>query len=76
MVVRDVATSSYAVVTYRGSIDDGIKAIYQHYWQEWLPSSEYQPVQGPEFEYYDHQFLGTLNPDSIMKLYFPVKKKD
>jgi predicted transcriptional regulator YdeE len=75
MVVKQIPASTYAVVSYKGTID-GISSIYDHYWREWLPSSSYEPAYGNEFEYYDHRYLGNHNPDSVMQVYFPVRKKE
>jgi AraC family transcriptional regulator len=33
-----------------------IKQAFQHIYHEWLPQSDYQRAQGPDFEYYDESF--------------------
>lgn len=74
MVARQIPASTYAAVTYRGPLD-GIGTIYSYFWKEWLPSSGYEPSGGHEFEYYDQRYIGNHHPDSIMQVYFPIRKK-
>jgi AraC family transcriptional regulator len=45
---------------------------YRKIYQTWLPKSDYQRADGPEFEFYDENFDGS-NPDSTMYLYIPIK---
>lgn len=64
----------YCVVQRRGPIDEIGKAF--GYFQEvWLPNSEYEYGPGVEFEYYDERYKGNDNPDSVMELWFPIRRK-
>lgn len=64
----------YCVVQRRGPIDEIGKAF--GYFQEvWLPNSEYEYGPGVEFEYYDERYKGNDNSDSVMELWFPIRRK-
>ncbi|WP_373230758.1 effector binding domain-containing protein [Cohnella sp.] len=65
----------YCVVQRRGPIDEIGKA-FGYYREDWLPNSpEYECGHGVEFEYYDERYKGNDNPDSVMELWFPIRRK-
>jgi predicted transcriptional regulator YdeE len=45
----------YAVFLHSGHISD-IRVTCQRIWNEWLPNSQYQSANKPDFEKYDHRF--------------------
>ena len=51
-----------------------LRDVYDYIYNEWLPNSSFQRMDGPEFEFYDANFRGD-NPNSVMYLYIPVRKK-
>ena len=51
-----------------------IKQVYEKINNEYLPNSEFNRTNTPEFEFYDKNF-DPMNPDSKLYLYIPVQKK-
>jgi predicted transcriptional regulator YdeE len=45
---------------------------YRHAFEDWLPGSGYQRVDGPDFELYTEEFEPS-NPESRMYIYVPIK---
>jgi len=75
MVAEEFGEYEYAVVERRGVLDELGKA-FDYFHAEWLPKSGYEYAGGPEFEYYDERFKGNDDPESVMELWFPVRKKE
>jgi predicted transcriptional regulator YdeE len=61
---------TYAVFDVNGLKD--IPATFDHIMKEWLPASDYEYNEGPDFELYPEDFSG---PADTLQIYFPVKKK-
>ena len=51
-----------------------LRDVYNYIYKEWLPNSPFQRTNGLEFEFYGKDFKGD-NPNSLMHLYIPVRKK-
>lgn len=64
----------YCVVQRRGKIDEIGKA-FEYFHQTWIKSSEYEYGPGVEFEYYDERYRGNHDPESVMELWFPIRRK-
>ena len=68
-----IEPGTYAVFTHRGSpatIGESIRFI----WGTWLPRSEYEPGEGPDFELYDGRFKPDGSEDSAFDIYVPILK--
>lgn len=67
----DVPANTYAVFeSTLPTIGETMHDIYS----TWLPGSDYQPVGGPDFEYYDVTFEPD-DPNSKLSIYIAVAKK-
>ena len=51
-----------------------LRKIYDYAYKKWLPHSSFQRTSGAEFELYDANFQAD-NPNSILYLYIPIRKK-
>ncbi len=71
MVGREVPAQTYVVMPAHGLEDIG--PTYNRILKEWMPTSGYQPAEGPDFEYYPEDF-NPNDPESIVDIYFPIKK--
>lgn len=71
MVVKEVPANTYVVFEARGIEDIG--PTYNRILNEWMPASEYQPGDGPDFERYPDTFDD--DPEEKLYIYFPIKKK-
>jgi len=72
MVAKEVPSQTYAKVEAYGVKDIG--PAYSFLINEWLPHSDYEAGCGPDFELYTNEF-DPDNPESILLIYYPVKKK-
>lgn len=68
METWQVPAQSYAVFPCKLST---IGDTYNYAFQTWLPGSDYEHVQAPDFEYYPPEF----EPEAKMFIYIPVKAK-
>lgn len=69
MVSWEIPEQTYAVFSFPFA---ALREAYQYAYKTWLPVSDYQYADGPEFEFYPEEF----NPDdenSKMALYVPIK---
>ena len=73
MVGKVIPEHQYAVFTSRGLSE--IKNTFQFAYKEWLPKSEYVPADCFDFELYDDRFKGADNPETVIDIYIPIKKK-
>jgi AraC family transcriptional regulator len=73
MVGKVIPENYYATFTCEGL--SSLKNTFQFAYREWLPKSNYVPAGWYDFELYDERFLGCDNPESIIDIYIPVKKK-
>ncbi len=51
-----------------------LRKVYDYAYKKWLPHSSFQRTSGAEFELYDANFQAD-NPNSVMYLYIPIRKK-
>ncbi len=51
-----------------------LREVYDYAYKKWLPHSSFQRTNGAEFELYDANFQAD-NPNSVMYLYIPIRKK-
>jgi len=74
MVTKEVEGFDYAVIAHKGLLKNlGEACKYFH--ETWLPQSGYEHVkERPFFEVYGKDFKGGDNEDSILEIYYPVKK--
>lgn len=72
MVGKVVPEQTYAVMEARGLKEIG--PTYDHIIKQWLPSSDYLPGDGPDFELYPENY-NVNDPESPLFIFFPVKKK-
>jgi AraC family transcriptional regulator len=69
MVSWDVPAQKYAVFPCTLPT---IHEIYQYAFQTWLPQSDYQAGDGPDFELYDESFDSQVE-GSVLYIYIPIK---
>lgn len=69
MVSRQVPEQTYAVFP---CTLETIHEAYQYAFQTWLPQSDYQSGDGPDFELYDEDFRQEVK-GSQMYIYVPIK---
>ncbi|QLI80406.1 MerR family transcriptional regulator [Chitinibacter fontanus] len=72
MVAVEIPARTYACVEHLGAVST-MQQTYQAAYQEWLPAAGMQIDLAIDFEYYDERFLGPTHPDSITKIYIPLK---
>jgi len=69
MISWDVPAQKYAVFPCTLST---IHEAYQHAFKTWLPQSDYQAGDGPDFEMYDESFDPQVE-GSVLYIYIPIK---
>ena len=73
-VLREVPACTVAVFKHLGAAD-GLGQTYARIYNEWLPTSGYEPLEpGFDMEVYTQEFT-FFAPDSVMYIYVPVKPK-
>lgn len=71
MVAWVIPAQTYAVFeTTLPQIGNAFEAIYQ----SWLPGSDFERADAPEFELYDEAF-NPQDPASVMSIWIPVREK-
>lgn len=73
MTARTIPANDYAVFEHIGALDT-LQKTYDGIFREWLPTSEYEMSHTDDFEWYDERFKFG-EPDSVMEIWIPVKKK-
>jgi len=73
MVAKRIPEHQYAVFTCKGLSELG--KTFQFAYKEWLPKSDYFMADPFDFELYDERFKGAEDPESVIDIYIPVKKK-
>jgi AraC family transcriptional regulator len=73
MVAKRIPEHQYAVFTCKGLNELG--KTFQFAYKEWLPESAYAMADSFDFELYDERFKGSDDPESVIDVYIPVKKK-
>jgi len=72
MITRTIPSQLYARFDHRGPIahlNDTLKYI----WGSWLPKSNYEYVEKPDFELYSQGF-NDKDPNNILQIFIPIKK--
>jgi AraC family transcriptional regulator len=72
MVVKLIPSATYAVFTARGEIPSSIQKMVRYINKEWLPESNYQLANTPDFELYDERSMSGANVE--VEIYVPVIK--
>lgn len=70
MVSRTIPTATYAVFTARGKMPNSIQNTFKYIYQDWLPKSEHQRANSPEFELYDERCNDS--DDSEVDIYIAI----
>ncbi|MCE2594385.1 effector binding domain-containing protein [Motilimonas cestriensis] len=73
-VSREIPKNTYAVFEFKGVMDNRYTEFWQAIMLDWFPSSGYDHTGGYFFEYYGPESAANSD-ESVMKLYFPIKKK-
>ncbi len=73
MVGKVIPARLYAVFTHKGRLD-GISHTFRAIYDEWLPTSDYQPDGSFDFEFYGERFRGDT-AESEVDIYLPVVRK-
>ena len=74
-VVREVPACEVAVFKHLGA-KEGLRDTYARIYTEWLPASDYAPMEaGLDMEVYTEEFT-YFAPNSVMYIYVPVVKKN
>ena len=63
----------YAVFIYKGD-QSGIAAFFNSIYTEWLPNSDYELENRPQFEILGEKYKNN-SPDSEEEIWIPIKKK-
>lgn len=71
MVAWEIPAQTYAV--FETALPQ-IGPAYEFIYQTWLPASDFEHADGPEFEYYGSEFSPD-DPSSKMQIYIPVREK-
>ncbi|GAB3203281.1 AraC family transcriptional regulator [Pontibacter aydingkolensis] len=74
METLELAGGMYAVFLHKGPASDFYKTA-QYIYGTWLPNSEYQLDNRPQFEVMGEKYLGHANPDSEEEVWVPIKLK-
>ena len=73
MVATEVEPADYAVITHKGSLKS-LGDSYNYIFASWLPQSGCECVKKPHVEVYGKDFKGADNEESVMEIWFPIKK--
>jgi len=75
MVGKSIPEHQYAVFSCKGGVSE-IGKTFRFAYDEWLPDSSYIMADHFDFELYDKRFKGANNPETVIDLYIPIKKKE
>jgi AraC family transcriptional regulator len=67
----EIQPARYAVFTHSGHISDFSKTVYT-IWNQWLPKSDVEHAEAPDFELYDERF-NPMTGDGIVEIWLPVR---
>ena len=73
MITRELAAHTYARFTHVGPIAN-LEETLKYIWGSWLPKSDYEYADKPDFELLPASFNGA-DPNNKMYLNIPVKRK-
>ncbi len=74
-VVRDIPTNTYAVFEFKGLMEQGYSEFWLSIMQDWFPNSGYDHIGGYFFEFFGPDFAPNSD-DSVLHIYFPIKKRE
>ena len=74
MVAKLLPGGSYAVFEHRGSVAT-LAATFGAAYSEALPAAGLEPAGRLDFERYDARFKSPADPDSIVEIWIPVRKR-
>ena len=67
-----IAPQRYAVFTHEGHVS-GIRNTCYTIWNQWLPESDFEQVEAPDFERYDERF-DPQTGNGVVEIWLPVKE--
>ena len=73
METREIPEQMYAKFTHKGPVAN-IDQTLKHIWGSWLPKSNYQYIEKPDFELYQSGFNNS-DPKNELYLHIPIKAK-
>ena len=73
MISRELPEQMYAKFVHRGSVAN-LEQTLKYIWGSWLPKSDYDYVEKPDFELYGQGF-NIADPKSELYLHIPVQRK-
>lgn len=72
MVIKEIPTQDYVVFTHIGS-PNSLEATYQYIYGTYFYKTDFELVDAPDFELYDHRF-SPESPTSELDIYIPVRR--
>lgn len=75
MATHTIQPGYYAVFKHKGALAQ-IKSTYDYIWGSWISKSPCKLDLRDDFEVYDDDFLGPLNPLSVIRIYIPIHKPE
>lgn len=73
MKTLEIEEGMYAVFQYKGE-QSGAPAFFNAIYSEWLPNSDYELENRPQFEILGEKYK-TNHPDSEEEIWIPIKRK-
>lgn len=73
MISRELPEQMYAKFVHKGSVAN-LEQTLKYIWGSWLPKSDYDYVEKPDFELYGQGF-NIADPKSELYLHIPVQRK-
>ena len=68
MATCDIPEADWAVVDAQGDAAQSVADVIRRYWAEWLPASNWEPLNLPQIECY-------LNPEAtVQQICFPIRR--
>lgn len=74
MITRELPEQLYARFTHRGPVEN-LEQTLKYIWGSWLPKSNYDYVEKPDFELYGPGF-NNADPNNELYLNIPITPKD
>jgi len=71
MVSKEIPKAKYAVFTGKGKMPDIVDTTWDYINDIWLPQSEWEEADSPEFEWYDYR--SDLEQNAEMDIYIPIE---
>ena len=74
MVARELPEQLYARFTHRGPVEN-LEQTLKYIWGSWLPKSNYDYVEKPDFELYGPGF-NNADPNNELYLHIPITPRN